>query len=57
MRPAAEPSSSTAGASIPGPMVASSCSIMSPIEPRISRVFIASSSSTRLIAKPTWTMT
>ena len=50
-------SSTTAGASIPGPIVASSCSIMSPIDPRISSVFIASSSSTRLIAKPTWTIT
>ena len=50
-------SETTAGSSIPGPIVASSWRTMSPIVARISSVLSASSSSTRLIAKPTWTMT
>ena len=50
-------SETTAGSSIPGPIVASSWRTMSPIVARISSVLSASSSSTRLIANPTWMIT
>ncbi len=53
----AGPRSTTAGAAIPGPIVASSCWTRSPIWSNSSSVRSASSSSTMLIAKPTWMIT